>query len=63
MFFSGEAADRSAVVGSDLFWGFRHNFRGYFRRLESIHSGVVNDYAVWAVGTMAVIVMYLYAFL
>jgi len=62
VFFSGEAADRSAVVGSDLFWGFRHNFRGYFRTLGSIHSGVVNDYAIWAVGAMAVIVMYLYAF-
>ncbi len=62
VFFSGEAADRSAVVGSDLFWGFRHNFRGYFRRLDSIHSGVVNDYAVWTVGAMAVIVMYLFAF-
>ncbi len=62
VFFSGEAADRSAVVGSDLFWGFRHNFRGYFRRLDSIHSGVVNDYAVWTVGAMAVIVMYLFSF-
>ncbi len=63
IFFSGESAERSAVVGSDLFWGFRHNFRHYFTRLGAIHSGVVNDYAVWAVGAMAVIVMYLNAFL
>lgn len=63
VFFSGEASDRSAVVGSDLFWGFRHNFRHYFGTLSGIHSGVVNDYAIWAIATMVLIVMYLNVFL
>ncbi len=62
-FFGGEMATRSTVVGSDLFWGFRHNFKGYFEKLEGIHSGVVNDYAVWAIGALAVFVMYLNAVL
>ena len=59
VFFGGEVADASAVVGSDLFWGFRKNFSGYFNVLGGIHSGVVNDYAMWAVCTLAVIIVYL----
>ena len=59
VFFGGEIADASAVVGSDLFWGFRKNFSGYFKVLGGIHSGVVNDYAMWAVCTLAVIIVYL----
>ena len=63
VFYGGEVADASTVVGSDLFWGFRTNFAGYFNKLEGIHSGVVNDYATWAVCTLAVVVMYLNAVL
>ena len=63
VFFGGERVTRSTVAGSDLFWGFRYNFRHYFRWMGNVHSGVVNDYAAWAVGAGAVIILYLYALL
>ena len=63
VFFGGERVTRSSVAGSDLFWGFRYNFRHYFKWMGSVHSGVVNDYAAWAVGAGAVIILYLYALL
>ena len=53
-FFSGEAADYSHVGGSDLFWGFKHSWRKYFRFMHNWHSGVVNDYALYGAAAIAV---------
>ena len=36
----------------------KHDFKGYLNRLSNAHSGVVNDYALWVVVSMAVIIIY-----
>lgn len=51
-FFGGEQSVYSQVGGSDLFWGFKHNWRRYFRFMHNWHSGVVNDYTLY--GTVAI---------
>jgi len=51
-FFGGEASAYSQVGGSDLFWGFKHNWRKYFGFMHNWHSGVVNDYTLY--GTVAI---------
>lgn len=51
-FFGGEQSVYSQVGGSDLFWGFKHNWRKYFRFMHNWHSGVVNDYTLY--GTVAI---------
>jgi multicomponent Na+:H+ antiporter subunit D len=61
-FYSGEASEHSHVGGSDLFWGLRHNLKGYFNFLYSAHSGVVNDYALLIVSALAVIIVYMFIF-
>ena len=61
-FYSGEASEHSHVGGSDLFWGLRHNLKGYFDFLYSAHSGVVNDYALLIVSALAVIIIYMFIF-
>lgn len=53
-FFSGEASVYSQVGGSDLFWGFKHNWRHYFSFMHNWHSGVVNDYTLYGAAAMAV---------
>ena len=53
-FFSGEASVYSQVGGSDLFWGFKHNWRRYFSFMHDWHSGVVNDYTLYGTAAMAV---------
>ena len=53
-FFSGEASAYSQVGGSDLFWGFKHNWRHYFSFMHNWHSGVVNDYTLYGAAAMAV---------
>ena len=53
-FFGGEKSVYSQVGSADLFWGFKHNWRHYFSFMHDLHSGVVNDYALWAVIALAI---------
>lgn len=58
LFYGGEAQAFSQVGGGDLFWGFKHNWRGYFDVMHRLHSGVVNDYALWAVVDLALVLLF-----
>ena len=60
-FFGGEKAMHSHVAGSDLFWGFKKDWRGYFRVAEDLHSGDVNDYVSYAVIAAAVLILVVFA--
>lgn len=62
-FFSGEESHYSQVGGSDLFWGFKHSWRKYFHFWHNWHSGIVNDYALYAVVCMACVLLYCTIFL
>ena len=62
-FFSGEKSMHSHVGGSDLFWGFKKNFSGYFRVMQGIHSGNVNDYALMAVAAAAIFIVFMFVVL
>ena len=58
LFFGGEESVFSQVGGDDLFWGFKHNWRHYFSFMHELHSGIVNDYALWAVVALALALLY-----
>ncbi|MCD8383249.1 MAG: hypothetical protein LUC30_10155 [Clostridiales bacterium] len=57
-FFSGEEAVYSQVGGSDLFWGFKHNWRRYFHFMHNWHSGIVNDYALYGAVAIAFVLLF-----
>jgi multicomponent Na+:H+ antiporter subunit D len=57
-FFSGEQSVYSQVGGSDLFWGFKHNWRRYFAFWHNWHSGIVNDYVLYGVCCLAGVLLY-----
>ena len=59
LFFGGEESVYSQVGGGDLFWGFKHNWRHYFSFMHDLHSGIVNDYALWAVVALALVTVFL----
>ena len=61
-FFGGEKSEHSHVAGSDLFWGLKKNWSGYFRFMQGMHSGNVNDYALYAVVASAVIIAVIFIF-
>ena len=62
-FFSGEESSYSQVGGSDLFWGFKHSWRGYFKYWRHWHSGTVNDYSMYAAAACAILLLYCIIFL
>ena len=63
LFYGGEANFHSHVGSDDLFWGFKHNWRHYFSFMHELHSGVVNDYALWAVVALALAILYAFVIL
>jgi multicomponent Na+:H+ antiporter subunit D len=62
-FFGGEQSVYSQVGGSDLFWGFKHNWRKYFSFMHNWHSGVVNDYTLYGTVAIAVVLVLCVIFL
>ncbi|MBQ2960501.1 MAG: hypothetical protein IJE09_04690 [Oscillospiraceae bacterium] len=58
LFYGGEENVFSQVGGDDLFWGFKHNWKGYFNFMHDMHSGIVNDYALWAVVALALAIVF-----
>ena len=58
LFYGGEETVFSQVGGGDLFWGFKHNWRHYFSFMHDLHSGIVNDYSLWAVIALALAMIY-----
>ena len=59
LFYGGEENWDAQVGGGDLFWGFKHNWRHYFSFMHDLHSGIVNDYALWALVALALAVVVL----
>jgi multicomponent Na+:H+ antiporter subunit D len=62
-FFGGEKSLHSHVGGSDLFWGFKKDLKGYFRVMDDLHSGRTNDYALWVVLGTALITLFTFIFM
>ena len=62
-FFGGEASPFSHVSGSDLFWGFKKDWKGYFSFMDNLHSGIVNDYALWVVVALAIVTVWFNIFM
>lgn len=63
VFFSGERAEYSQVGGSDLFWGFKHNMRRYFKVMKKWHSGITGDYVRYGIAALAFVLVYACLFL
>lgn len=61
-FFGGEESVPSHAGGSDLFWGFKYDLKGYFHFMESMHSGSVSDYAMWVIAATAVVILFVFIF-
>ena len=62
-FFGGEQSLHSHLGGSDLFWGFKKDLKGYFHVIGDLHSGRTNDYALWVVLGVTVITLFTFIFL
>lgn len=56
-FLSGtaEPSKEAAHVGAgNLYWGFMEALSRYYKPVEEGHTGIINDYIYWFVGTLAI---------
>ena len=59
-FISGNVEPEKGEVhirAGNLYWGFLEALSGYYKRAVPIHSGLLNDYVLWFLGTMALIIL------
>jgi hypothetical protein len=45
------------IRAGNLYWGFTESLKGYYRWVTPAHSGVLNDYLLWFLGTTALILI------
>ena len=63
VFAGGEDGGKTKVLSNDLFWGMKHQFKGYFTAIQEAHTGNVNDYSLWIVMTLAVVILFAVIFI
>ena len=59
-FLSGNALEDPEdghVPADNLFWGFKHALRDYYKLAEEAHTGSLNDYAAWFVVVFAIMLI------
>jgi hypothetical protein len=59
-FLSGnKEPDKEAVHirAGNMYWGFTDTLKGYYRAMEKLHTGLLNDYVLWFIGMAAVFFM------
>jgi len=47
------------VTGSHMYWGFTKALSKYYKPTEALHSGIVNEYVFYLVGTLAIVMLVL----
>ena len=61
-FFGGEKFVYSHMGGSDMFWGLKKSWKGFFEFMETKHSGIVTDYTTWVLVAATFIVAFAFKF-
>ncbi len=49
------------IPGSNVYWGFTKALDRYYRPVEKLHSGIVNEYVFWFVSTMVLAILVMMA--
>ena len=44
------------IPGSNVYWGFIEALRPYYKPMEKIHSGLINEYVFWLVVTIGIVI-------
>ena len=58
LYVGGEYGEDVKVGANDLFWGFKRQFKGYFDFIHKAHNGSVNEYSLWIVWTLVVVIIF-----
>lgn len=44
------------IPGSNVYWGFIEALKPYYKPMEKIHSGLINEYVFWMVATLGIVI-------
>jgi len=47
------------VKSENIYWGFFESLKGLYRAMMKPHTGIVNDYFLWFVAILAIIILIL----
>jgi hypothetical protein len=45
------------VRAGNLYWGFTEAMKGYYSRVVPLHTGILNDYVLWFLAVMALVLV------
>ena len=62
-FIGGENEDSIKVGSNDLFWGMKYPLKKYFNAIKDAHTGNINDYALWIVIALCIVIIVLFLFI
>ena len=58
VYVGGEYGEDVKVGANDLFWGFKRQFKGYFDFIHKAHNGSVNEYSLWIIWTLVIVIIF-----
>jgi len=64
-YLSGNAAPSNEEVhirAGNLYWGFTEALSCYYSRVVPLHTGILTDYLLWFLGTMAFVLIIMVVF-
>jgi hypothetical protein len=59
-FLSGNPEPEKSAVhvrAGNLYWGFTEAMKGYYSRVVPLHTGILNDYLIWFLASMAAVLV------
>lgn len=63
IYVGGEDGEKVKVGANDLFWGMKYQLKEYFESIQKAHNGGVNEYSLWIIVTLLIVIIVTFIFL
>lgn len=63
IYVGGEYGEKVKVGANDLFWGMKYQLKVYFDSIQKAHNGSVNEYSLWIIVTLLIVIIVMFIFL
>lgn len=63
IYVGGEDGEKVKIGANDLFWGMKYQLKGYFNSIQKAHNGSVNEYSLWIIVTLLIVIIVTFIFL
>ncbi len=49
--------EESHIKADNIYWGLKEALHGYYEKMENMHNGRANDYILWFIGVIAILLI------